>query len=750
MQPSDDNSDDVATNDPKKLLVRIRDRWEDMKEADRDNRQKALDDLRFLHVPGEQWDPLIKKERGLDRPMYEFNKLRVTVKRIVNDIRQNRPMGKVRATEDGDVETAEVLEGLIRNIWANADGDTVIDAAAEYQVGAGMGAWRVTLDYADNEAFDQVIGVDPIKNPFCLYADPACNDLLKRDANDWILTDKISKEQFKQRYPKAKPLSFESSEFDGQDDWETDDWVRIVEYWYKMPVNKTLALLSSGETVDLATVPELPPGVTIVKQRNVRSNKIMMCIAGGGDKLLEGPVEWAGSQFPFIIVYGEHLVVDGKTTWFGLARFGKDAQRSYNYSRTNAIESVALAPQAKIWATPEQALGHTDEWAESHRKNFPYMLYNADAKAGGPPVRIGGADVPVALIQEMQAASEDIKAVTGIYDASLGNRGNETSGRAINARQQQGEIVTFNYMDNMGKGIRRTWEILVDLVPKVIDTARSVRILGSDGAEDYAKVNHPGVDPKTGMPTVINDLARGKYDVAITAGPSWSTRRQEAAEIYTQLGERNPQLFAIAGDLIMKATDAPYADDIAKRIKAMLPPQIQALEAQGKELPPEAQAAMQQAQQMMQQVEQHGQLVQQAAAEAEKEKALSEKAKNEIQLELAKLDVRRAQFDADVAKSLAQISLAQAKQMTDQGGQAVTNDREALATQVTQAVAEMQAMYSAHMQEQVQALSQIQQAAQQQQPIIVPPRPRMIGIQTQRDAKGNLMAIPTYEDQVTQ
>ncbi len=138
MQPSDDN-DDVATSDPKKLLMRIRDRWEDMKEADRDNRQKALDDLRFLHVPGEQWDPLIKKERGLDRPMYEFNKLRVTVKRIVNDIRQNRPMGKVRATEDGDVETAEVLEGLIRNIWANADGDTVIDAAAEYQVGGISG-----------------------------------------------------------------------------------------------------------------------------------------------------------------------------------------------------------------------------------------------------------------------------------------------------------------------------------------------------------------------------------------------------------------------------------------------------------------------------------------------------------------------------------------------------------------------------------------------------------------------------------
>lgn len=747
MQPSED-SKPVEQDSKKALLVKIRERWEAMRDADRDNRTKAMEDLKFLHMPGEQWDPLIKRERGIDRPMYEFNKLRVTVKRIVNDIRQNRPMGKVRATEDGDVETAEVMEGLIRNIWANADGDTVIDSAAEYQVGAGMGAWRITVDYADNEAFDQVIGIDPIKNPFCLYADPGCADVLKRDANDWILTDKISKQTFERRYPDAEPCSFEADEFDGQDDWQSEDWVRVVEYWWKEPVKKTIALLSTGETVDLAMTPQLPEGATIVKQRDAIGHKIMMCIAAGGDTLIEGPVEWAGNEFPFIIVYGEHLVVDGKTSWFGLTRFGKDAQRSYNYSRTNAIESVALAPQAKIWATPEQALGHVDAWAEAHKKNFPYLLYNADPKAGGPPQRIGGADVPVALIQEMQAASEDIKAVTGIYDASLGNRGNETSGRAINARQQQGEIVTFNYMDNMAKGIRRTWEILVDLVPKVYDTTRSIRILGSDGAEDYAKVNHPTVDPKTGMPTVVNDLARGKYDVAITVGPSWSTRRQEAAEIYTQLGQQNPQLFAIAGDLIMKATDAPYADDIAKRIKAMLPPEIQALEAQGKELPPEAQAAMQQAQQMMAQVQQHGHLVQQAAAEAEKEKALSDKAKQEVQLAMANLAVDRAQFDADVAKSLAQITLAQAKSMSDQGGQAVTNDREALAAQVTQAVAEMQAMYSAHMQQQVQALSQIQQAAQQQTPVIVPPRPRIIGIQTQRDPKGNLMAIPTYEDQV--
>src|SRR5688572_12222044 len=202
-------ADKQATKD---LLVRIRTRSKAMFDADSENRQKALEDLRFLHIPGEQWDASVKNERGDLRPIYEFNKLRITVKRIVNDMRANRPQGKVRAVEDGDKPTANVFEGLIRNIWNVSDGDTVIDHAAEYQVGGGMGAWRVTTEYADDQAFDQTISIKPIRNPFCLYADPAAQDLLKRDAMDWMLTDKISKDSFEARWPKAESVSFDSTE----------------------------------------------------------------------------------------------------------------------------------------------------------------------------------------------------------------------------------------------------------------------------------------------------------------------------------------------------------------------------------------------------------------------------------------------------------------------------------------------------------------------------------------------------------
>ena len=658
----------------KDLLIRIRQRVKTMMDADRENRRLALDDLKFLHIPGEQWDAIVKRERGAERPFYEFNKLRVTVKRIINDMRANRPQGKVRATEDGDKATANVFEGLIRNIWANADGDTVIDYAAEYQVGAGMGAWRVTVDYADDEAFDQQIGIDPIRNPFCLYADPAAQDFLKRDAEDWFLTDKIPKSSYEKRWPNKAVVDFDlDAEFDDDDDWEDEEKVRIGEYWYKEPITKTLLMLSNGETVsaDEVTPAQLKSaGLDVVKQRECHTNKIMMCIASG-DAILEGPTEWAGKEFPFVQIYGEFVVIEGKVHWFGLTRFAKDAQRSYNYSRTNAIESVALAPQAKWWATAEQAAGLESSWAEANKKNFPFLLYNADAKAPGPPTRMSSAEVPIALVQEMQLSSEDIKGVTGIYDASLGAQGNETSGKAINARQRQGEIATFNYMDNMAKGIRRTWEILVDLVPKIYDTPRSVRILGIDGAEDYAKINTI-VEGQA-----LNDLSRGKYDVAITVGPSFATLRQEAAEAYGEIASRDPNVMAAAGDLIFKSMDLPYSEQIAERIQAMLPPPIQQLIGKGKQMPPEVTAAMAQVQQQAQQVQQHGQLVQAAQQELEQMKA--EVAGDQASAKLAHANVKTAEaaLQAKLDSASGQLALAQAK---------LDSDRSLLAKEVENAI----------------------------------------------------------------
>lgn len=663
----------------KDLLVKARKRAKVMMDFDRENRQLAIKDMKFLRVPGEQWDEITKRERGNERPMYEFNKLNISAKSVINQMRENRPMGKVRAAEDGDVKTADILEGAIRNIVANADFDTVTDYAAEYQVGGGMGAWRVTLEWAE-DSFGQVIGIDPLLNPLCLYCDPAAKDLLKRDAEDWWYTDQISKSSFDARWPKAEPVNLDDTEFDDNGDWEDNEKVRIGEYWYKEPYEKNLLLLSDGSVIselDDEGQPVTPPqGVTVVKSRPQRCNRIMMCIVSGS-AILEGPVKWAGSQHPWVMVYGEYVVIEGKVYWNGITRAGKDAQRAYNYSRTSAIETVALAPQDKPWMTPKQVAGLEGLLAESHKKNYPFNLYNPDPQAnnGGAPIRQGGPNIPSALVQEMQIASDDIKAVTGIYDASLGAQGNETSGKAINARKAQGEIANFNYMDNMGKGVKRTWEILVDLAPKVIDTETTIRILGADGAVSYETVNKK--DPMTDK--VINDLSRGRFDTTITVGPSYATRRMEAAEAYTQMAGMDEGLMLSSGDLVYKAMDLPYAQEIAERRQALLPPPIQEMLTKGKDLPPEVMAAMNQVKQAQAMVEQHGQLVQAAQQELKELEASAkgdaasaklaqanlksseiqlESRFNELQAAQEKLVTEKAIFDKHVENSLLKIQLA--------------------------------------------------------------------------------------------
>jgi hypothetical protein len=730
----------MAKKDDKKLLSVARDRFKKCVEADQENRRKAVEDLKFLHVPGEQWDATLKTERGI-RPCYEFNKLRVTIKRIVNDIRANRPTGKVRAVEDGDKDTADTIEGLCRNIWTVSDADAAVDNAAEYSVGGGMGAWRVVTKYSTDDAWDQDIAIESIRNPLTLWADPAARDPMKRDAGFWFLESRMSKEAYEAKYGKKEAVEWESSEFDDEVEWQDDDSVRICEYWYRKPVTKTLLLLSNGASIDAAEMSEEPPigpdgmPTSVLRQREVQTHQICMAIIAG-DKVLEGPTEWAGSQFPFVIVYGEHIVVDGKVQWFGLTRFAKDAQRAYNFSRTLAVETIAKAPLDTDWATVTQAQGLTEQWARAHKELLPFRLYNADPQAPGPPQRSMGAAVPIGLVNEMQWASEDIKGVTGIFDNSLGRQANENSGVAIRARQAQAEIATFNYSDNVARGVRRTFEILVDLIPKVYDTERAIRVLGADGAEKYAKVNT--TDPQTGQ--AMNDLSRGKYDVAVTIGPNMGTQRQEAAEVYMGLMQGNPGLFPIVGDLVVKTFDYPYSDEMAERLRVMAPPQIQQLLAQkeqtGKTLDPQALAAISQAEQMMQLVQQQSQLVQEAAAEAGELKADAEKAMSDLKVQEANLKASHDTMVADIIKREAQLVLKdasltakQTQDGVDEKSKEVEGERDKLATDLQKALAEMQQSVAEFITQAAQTISQMQQAQPQ---VVVANQPRNKRVRVRR------------------
>ena len=708
MADTEDTPDKSDKTGKKAVILEARKRYKACQEFEQTNRDNYKEDMKFIHVPGEQWDEQSKRERGKDRPMYEFNHTRVTAKNVINEMRANRPTAKFRPTEDADKPIAEAREGIAKNICSQSDFDSIRDYAAEHQVGGGMAAWRVDTLYSSDESFDQDIAISVIHNPLCIYADYACQDPLKRDANYWFVVTQMTKDAYKAKYGKREVLEFSADEMTGLDELNGDDRVWVAEYWRKEPIERHLCQLSDGTVIDKndpEQVAKIPPGVMVVKERKFKGSKIVQYVISD-DSVLEGPNDWAGTEFPFVIVYGDYVVVDGKPQWCGVARYMKDPQRAHNWAMTGVFESIAKAGEEFIWVTAKQAEGQADHWADADKRNLKYRLYNADPVAGGPPSRSGEPQVPVALIQAAQMSNDEMKASSGIFDASMGNTSNETSGRAIANRAAQGRIATFNFQDNMLKGVRRTYEILNGLIPKIYDTQRSIRILGEDGTEQFIQINDG-----------VRDLNRGKYDLVITAGPSFATQRMEAAEAYIGLAQGNPQVMAGAADLIFKSMDLPFSDQIAERMRLLLPPPIQQAINKDKPIPPEAQAALMQAEQMMMAVQQQGQLVQQATQEAQGEKAAADKAKADLQVASANLKAQEAQLAADVADFRALVAQEQLKAQQQQvamhsevqsaQAEGMQQEREQLSVQLQQAWVDIQAQAADLMDSYAKQLAQI-------------------------------------------
>lgn len=708
----------------KKLVTEAIKKYKRDSDAEYENRKAYREDMLFTFKPGNQWTQDDKNARGKDRPMYEFNEARVNAMSVINHIRANRPAAKIRGVEEGDKDLAEIRQGLYLNITNNSDFDSIKDYAAGHQVGGGYGAWRVDTKYADDSADSvQDIIITGFINPLTVLADSTDRDEMKRNAKHWFVHSKLSKDDYDAKYPLASRTSFEPDE-DLDVDLNDEDSVWVAEYWKKVPTTKRLCLLSDGKTIDKDVNPNLAEGVTVVKERTVKTHKIVQYIISG-NAILEGPNDWAGKEFPFVPVYGYYIVIDGKVEWCGLTRYQKDPQRALNWALTSVYESIGNAPQSKYWATAAQAIGNTDQWAEAQAKNLPAMVYNPDPATGGrPPERMGGADVPVALIQAAGMARDALKSSVGIFGASIGQTTNETSGKAIRARQDEGMVATFNFGDNMAKSEKRTCEIVNDLIGKIYDTERSIRILGQDGAEKYLKINSR--DPVTGE--AINDMSLGKFDFTITTGPSFATQRQEAADFYTSLAQSDPTLMQVAGDLIIKSHDYPMADAIAERKKLMLPPQIQQAISKDKPMPPEVQAAMMQVDQMQQQVQQQAQELQQAQTEVQGQQADAVKAKSAVDVQIANLKIQQANFAVDVANFKTLVAETAQKQAEGQQTQSVSNDREQLSAQLQQGLANIQTEAGGMLNQFAQVMAQITQNQQPQVVVHSPPKQKIARI----------------------
>jgi hypothetical protein len=639
-------------------------RYKSAVEATQENRRDMIDDQRF--AAGDQWPDDVKAMR-VGRPMQTVNRLPAFIDQIVGDARQNKVAIKVFAGEDGDVDVAQIYSGLIRSIENRSNADFAYDTALEQTATFGFGAWRIKTRYVDDDTFDQEVTIERIPNALNVHFDPSAIQPDYSDAEYTIVVDSISKDEFKARWPKASESNFQTEHM--QAGWASGDNMQIAEYWYKERTPATLYLLNDGTaTFDRPTAPEL-----VIRERKSEKCAIKMCIMSGAEVLEQA--EWAGRYIPIVGVNGKEDMVDGKRILRGIVRHAKDPQRMYNYWRTIDTETKALAPKAPVMVTTKQLDGLDEYWSDALSGNLPYLPYNPDPTAPMPQ-RLNAGMQDRGFEQAALLAVDEMKATTGIYSAALGEQSNETSGRAILARQREGDTANFAYIDNLSRAIRYSARVIIDLIPKIYDTERVIEIMGIDGQKTLERINSARVNDD-GMVEPVNDLTTGRYDLVVDVGPSYTTKRVEALNMMVEIAKMNPAIMQLAGDLIVKAMDWDGAEAIADRIKRTIPANIIGDEEgeQEQEIPAEVQQMIEQGKQLIAQLQQENDQLKEENEDKDEDRRLKQyEIDVKAMLESAKLAATTPDMSVmamQVAEILAQNIMGQAAAAPD-----VTEDPE--------------------------------------------------------------------------
>ena len=560
-------------------------------DADSYNRQEALDDLKFSS--GDQWPVEVQNSRNLEaRPCLTINKLDGFIRQVCNQQRQARPRMKAHSMNSAaNAKVADILTGIFKHIEVNSDADAAYDTAFEFAVRMGWGYWRVVTDYVRDDSFDQEIYIKPISNPFTVYFDPNSQMPDGSDAETCLITEVMSKKDFRAQYPNADDGGNFNNRGtgDADADWIMKEDIRIAEWWFTERVKTKLLLLSDGTQVfkDEAPSAELmaAAGVFVVSERDTVRKLIKWCKLTGLEVLEEST--WMGKHIPIVPVYGQQITIDDKRKKYGLVRMAKDPQRMYNYWRTALTESVALAPKAKWLLAEGQDEGHENEWAQANIKAAPVLRYKQKDIEGQPapvPTRLQPEAPPAGIVEATSAINNDLQTVVGIFDANQFSQGNQ-SGKAIRGQQMQIDMTNYHYYDNLTRSLKQTGRIILDLIPKIYDKERVMRIIGYDNRPEMVTINQRQVD-ESGVEKILNDVTVGEYDIYMDTGPGYQSKRQEAVESMVPLLQANPELFQAAGDLVFRNMDFPGADVIADRLAAMNP---MAKIDEKSDIPPQAQ-----------------------------------------------------------------------------------------------------------------------------------------------------------------
>ena len=528
--------------------------------------EQSISDVQFVDDDDGQWEDSARESRH-NRPCLTFDKLSAAVDRVVGGQLANMPSIKVRAAEEGDEDIAEVYQGLIQQI--DQRGIQAFKTAFKFAVKSGWGCVLVDHDYIDDVSLDQDIVIREIKNPFAVLIDPVIQVQNVQEARYGFLFEDLERKEFERLYPDANVAETDFESTGNGESWISEDQVRVADYYRIVLEKQTLVQLSDGRVVDQKEIEPVRDelnlmGITLGKTREVQVRKLERFKITATEVLDE--VECTGRFIPIIPVLGKTSNINGRFISRGLVRKAKDAQRLYNYSRSVAVEVTGLTPKQPYFVTPAMIKGHESRWKNMMVSNDPVMMFNFDN--GQKPFREQPAQGSPGLMQDAQLAAEDIKSATGVFDANMGAQGNETSGVAIRGRQFQGEMSNFEFQDQLVDSMELAGRVCIDMIPNVYDTERTIRIIGEDEREEVVAVNKTLMDGATGEYVKTMDLNVGSYDIKVSSGPSYTTRKQETAEQLSTIVAQNPAMSELVGDVLFKNMDLVGGDEVISRLRS--------------------------------------------------------------------------------------------------------------------------------------------------------------------------------------
>ena len=599
------------------------------KEANRKNREREIECLKFYAGGDLQWrEEEIADRRAKGKAWVTVNKMKPAVDQIEGDIRLNPPGPQVFPVGDGgDADTADIHEGLIREVEYRCDAKTAYSTAGKYVGASGFGVLELSTEYENDRSFAQRLCIHSIEDPSTVFFDPNARMANRQDAAWAGKLRMYSKEDYTAQFG-AKRKVLNQSSASAAMGWISEaigagnalglavEWTGagkgpyFVCEFYQVEVEPT-KLRACSDHICRFDDEELPKGVHYLDgEENVRSvgrRKICKYVVDAFEVLDE--TEWLGRIIPLIPVLGPEVFIDGKLHRLSLISGALDSQRALNYVATTATELAGLMPKSP-WIGWR---GQFDDpkWQSANNEMWAYLeiepVYGTDENGTQSLLPAPQRNMWEAPIQWLLALasyfSDSIKATTAIYDPSLGAQKGDQSGKAIEQLRSESNVGNYSYADNLHRAISVMYREMVYIFPQIMDGPRVVTIVKPDSQHEIVKINELFGD---GSSKPTKNLANGQYSARAMAGPSFETRQMEAIDQLTHFFKAAPQILAspiVFSKIIrMVGRGNPSIEAIADAIEP---------NASGEMSPAQMQSQLQQLGQQKQQLTQLVQVLQQ-------------------------------------------------------------------------------------------------------------------------------------------